>query len=290
MRAEFGPAGTPDEFFELGYKSTVQIPAYLHHLGLRAFEYQCGRGVNVGEKAARQFGEQAQAHSIAVSLHAPYYISLSSPDPSKREKSMDYLLQSARALDWMGGRRVVLHCGGTVGAQREQAFELALETLTNARTLLDEAGYAHIILCPEVMGKHNQLGTLEEVLTLCAIGDNMLPCIDFGHLNARTGGGLQTFEDYYRALQAVEDALGVERAQTFHAHFSKIEYTAKGEKKHLDFDSDPGFGPDFEPLAQVLHTLDAAPTVICESASKRATDALAMQRSLLALYDGAERQ
>ena len=175
MTAKFGPAGNSDAFYEAGNKATLQIPGYLESLGLTAYEYQCGRGVTVGEETARKLGAKAAEHGITLSLHAPYYISLSSVEPEKREASIGYLLASARALDWMGGSRVILHSGSCGKMSREQALSLACETLARARAALDEAGYAHIVLCPETMGKINQLGTLEEVLTLCELDERMLP-------------------------------------------------------------------------------------------------------------------
>jgi len=278
MKIKFGPAGNPDGFYAAGFKHTLQIPGYLERLGLTAYEYQCGRGVNVGEETARKLGEKAKEHGVTISLHAPYYISLSSLEPEKRENSIRYLLESARAVDWMGGERVILHSGSCGKMSRAEALELAAETLTRARRALDEAGFPHIVLCPETMGKINQLGDLSEVLTLCEINERMLPCIDFGHLNARTLGGIQTKEDFAAVLNAVEERLGSERARRFHSHFSKIEYTAGGEKKHLTFESDPGFGPNFEPLAQLLKERNCAPTVICESAGTQELDAQTMQR------------
>ncbi|MBQ2698245.1 MAG: TIM barrel protein, partial [Clostridia bacterium] len=190
MTARFGPAGSGDAFAAAGYKSALQVPGYLAGLGLTAYEYQCGRGVRISEATARKLGDKAREHGITLSLHAPYYISLSSLEAEKRDNSITYLLDSARAADWMGARRVILHSGSCGKQSREQALELAVDTLSRARTALDEAGFAHIVLCPEVMGKINQLGTLEEVLTLCEIDPRNLPCIDFGHLNARTGGAL----------------------------------------------------------------------------------------------------
>ena len=280
MTAKFGPAGNPDAFYEAGYKTTLQIPGYLEQLGLTAYEYQCGRGVTVGEETAKKLGAKAREHGVTLSLHAPYYISLSSVEPEKREGSVKYLLASARAIDWMGGVRVILHSGSCGKMPREQALALAVETLTRARAALDEAGFAHIVLCPETMGKINQLGTLEEVLTLCEIDERMIPCIDFGHLNARTMGAIATKEDYAAILDAVENRLGRERAAVFHSHFSKIEYTAGGEKRHLTFATDSDFGPDFAPLAQLIAQRGYSPTIICESAGTQDIDALCLRDML----------
>jgi len=142
---------------------------------------------------------------------------------------------------------------------------------------LDDEGLSNVHICPEVMGKINQLGTLEEVMTLCGVDERLIPCVDFGHLNARTFGSLKNAEDFGRALDIIENSLGSERAKRFHIHFSKIQYTENGgEKCHLTFE-DQIYGPDFEPLAEEMAKRGMTPVVICESAGTQAEDAAAMK-------------
>ena len=140
-----------------------------------------------------------------------------------------------------------------------------------------ESGFHDVRLCIETMGKINQLGDLDEVMQLCRIDDSFLPCIDFGHLNARTLGGLKTKKDFEHIFNEIEDKLGTERLKVFHSHFSKIEYTKGGEKKHLTFE-DTVYGPDFEFAAQIIKERDLAPTIICESCGTQAEDALTMKK------------
>ena len=279
-KAKFGPAGTGDSFKAKGYKTSLQVPAYLSDMGLNWFEYQCGRGVNISEEKAVQLGEKAKEYGIGVSLHAPYYISLASKEDVKRDNSVNYILQSARAVDYMGGTRIVVHPGGLGGLSREGATALACETLEKAQKVLDENGLSHIHICPETMGKINQLGTLEEVLTMCGVDERFLPCIDFGHLNARTHGAVNSAEAFVAVLEMVKNQLGEERARKFHSHFSKIEYTDGGEKRHLTFE-DVVFGPDFSPLGEIIARQNLTPVVVCESAGTQAEDALFMQQSYL---------
>ena len=276
-RIRFGPAGNSDSFAAMGYKGNKDAVSYVVQMGLDAYEYQCGRGVRVSDETAALLKEQAQSQDVVLTLHAPYYISLSSVDEEKRNNSIDYILQSARAVRKLGGRRIVVHSGSTAKMTRQEATELAAATLRKAQQALDAEGLDDVILCPETMGKIGQLGTLDEVLTLCGVDERMLPGIDFGHLNSRTLGGVQTQADFLGILDAVENALGVDRMRRFHAHFSKIEYTAGGEKQHLTF-ADTQFGPNFEPLAEVLVRKNACPIVICESDGTQAEDALAMRR------------
>ena len=134
-------------------------------------------------------------------------------------------------------------------------------------------------VCPETMGKVNQLGNLEEVMELCSIDERLIPCIDFGHLNARDLGAFKSFEDYKKVFECIENRLGTDRLKRFHSHFSKIEYSAGGEKKHLTFE-DTVYGPDFEPVAELTLQKGAYPTFICESDGTQAEDAARM-RSIL---------
>ena len=279
ISARFGPAGQADNYHG---KSSVKYPAWLAERGLDAFEYQCGKGVSVGEETARAVGEAARAHGIQLSLHAPYFINLANPDPESRKKTTGYVLAACQAADWMGAGRVTVHTGALMKRSRREALDIALDTLREVIRACDGEGYGHITLCPETMGKINQLGDLDEVLELCQIDERLLPCIDFGHLYARSLGALEGEEATVRMLDKVEAALGPDRASRFHSHFSKIAFTPNGgEKLHLTFDQED-FGPDPAPLMGELARRGWSPTVICESAGTQDVDALFMKELYLA--------
>lgn len=275
MQALFGSAGIPDSFYENGYKNGLDMPAYLRDMGLTAYEYQCGHGVNIRDERAAALGEKAREAGIALSLHAPYYISLASPDPEKRQKSIDYILRSAQAAKMMGARRVVVHPGALNKQAPGVALQLAKETLRQTLRTLHAQQFHEIRLCLETMGRVSYLGTLDEILELCLLDESFLPCIDFGHLNARTQGGLRAFSDFAAVFDRMENVLGIARMREFHAHFSKIEYTAAGERRHLTF-ADQTYGPDYEPVIELTLQKQASPTIICESAGTQAEDASTM--------------
>jgi deoxyribonuclease-4 len=189
-----------------------------------------------------------------------------------------YILQTARAAKFMGAPRIVVHAGSCGGITRETALALAKETLTKALGALDAEGLGDIHICPETMGKVNQLGTVDEVMELCSLDERLIPCMDFGHINARTFGGLKTPADFEAVFDAMESRLGESRMRRFHSHFSKVEYTLKGgEKNHLTFE-DRLFGPDFGPVAELVYKKGCAPVFICESAGTQAEDAREMKR------------
>ena len=271
----FGPAGISDSFAAQGYKTSLDIPAYTAGMGLDAFEYQCGHGVRLAEDKARQMAALAAEKGIVFSVHAPYYISMSSLDEEKRLGSIRYLLQSARLCRALGGRRIIFHPGSCGKQSRAAALEKALDTLRRGVEALDEAGYGDMTLCPETLGKIGQLGDLDEVLALCGVDERVVPCIDFGHLNARTLGGIRSKADYAAILDRMGEALGDERARRFHVHFSRIEFSAGGEKRHWTF-AETQFGPEPAPLMELLAERRLAPVVICESAGTQAEDARAL--------------
>lgn len=276
--ALFGPAGNSASFTAMGFKHSKDIPSYLKHFGLTAYEYQCGRGVKIGTEAANAFGAIASSEGITLSLHAPYYISLSSVEPDKRDGSIRYIIESATAASAMGADRIVVHSGSCSKMTRSEAVGLAKDTLIRAVAALREQGLEHVHICPETMGKINQLGDLNEVMELCLVDDTFIPCIDFGHLNARTFGGIKSAADYVEILDMMENKLGSDRLKMFHSHFSKIEYTGNGgEKRHLTFE-DTEYGPVFEPLAELVAKRGLTPHFICESDGTQAEDASAMKR------------
>lgn len=275
-KALFGPAGNCEDFYAAGNKHTVQVFPWLQQKGLTAYEYQCGRGVRLSESSAAQMRTAAQECGVSVSVHAPYFISLASAEAEKRDNSIRYILDSARAVTWLGGDRIVVHPGGLGGRSREEATALATETLLRAQEALDAEGLSQVHICPEVMGKVNQLGTLEEVLTFCKAEERFIPCVDFGHLNSRTFGATNSYEAFQAVTDAIGEQLGDRRRRSFHIHFSKIEYTGGGEKKHLTFE-DTLFGPDPSPLMELLAKEGLTPTVICESAGTQTADAATMQ-------------
>lgn len=273
---KFGPAGNSESFSKMGYKNSLDVPEYIVKMGLDCYEYQCGRGVNIGEEKARLLGEKAAKAGITLSLHAPYYISMSSTEGEKRDNSVNYILASARAVNAMGGDRIVVHTGSCGKISRSDALDLALDTMCKAIAALDGEGLSNIHICPETMGKVNQLGTLEEVLELCLLDERLIPCIDFGHLNARDMGSLKSFADYENIFLKIKDKLGTDRLKSFHSHFSKIEYTTGGEKRHLTFE-DTVYGPDYQPVMELTCKYGCNPVFICESAGTQAEDAKQMK-------------
>lgn len=273
--ATFGPGGNSQSFYDAGFKSTKQAPAWLQEVGLDAYEYEAGNGISAGEGALREIGEAAREHGILMSLHTPYFISLSGVDPQKRLKSIDYIEKSLWAAALLHADTIVIHCGSAGKISRAEGMALSADTLYKT---LEKLGNTDIAFGVETMGKQNQLGTLDEVIELCKMDARLAPVVDFGHLNARDCGGVfVTADDYRRVFDKIAEALGDDKARWLHCHFSKIEWTDKGEKRHLTF-ADSTYGPEFEPLMEAIAKENLFPRIICESAGTMAEDALAMKK------------
>ena len=273
--AVFGPGGNSESFYAAGYKSTTQAPEFLAKIGLGAYEFEAGNGLRATAATLQKIGEEAKKHGIEMSLHTPYFISLSGVEEEKRLKSIAYIKDSLAAAEHLGADTIVIHSGSASKITRREAVELAKDTLYRT---LEEVGNTPIHLGLETMGKINQLGTLEEVIELCQMDAHLYPVVDFGHMNARERGGLFTsVDDYRRVFDKIALGCGDEVAKNLHCHFSKIEYTDKGEKKHLTF-ADNEYGPDFEPLIEAIAREGLTPTIICESDGTMPEDAMAMKK------------
>lgn len=273
MITRFGPAGNCQSFYEQGYKSSIQMPKFLAEMGLNAYEYQCSRGIKISSKTAEELGKAAKKFDITLSIHAPYYINLANKDEKAINNSKGYLLKSLEIARWMGASKVVFHPGGAAKMDRREAMLNASRALEKILEEVYLQGLDGVFICPETMGKKNQLGSLDEVLELCQLDKNrLMPALDFGHLHAINQGCLKSKEDFRVILEQVGGILGLEMLKKFHAHFSPVEFTKAGEKKHWNL-SCPEYGPQFIHLAELIVEMDLSPTIICESAGQQAEDA-----------------
>lgn len=274
---KFGTGGNPNDFYDKKYKASEQMPKYLNEMGLDAYEYECSRGVRISDKKAEEIKNQAIKYNISLSVHSPYYISLSTQEEEKKIKSIKYIIDTMIAAKKMGATKIVVHAGSVMNLDREFAVKSACLLLERAYMEAENVGVSDIIICPETMGKINQLGNTKEIVEMCLVNDSFLPTIDFGHLYSRELGRLNNEYEWEKELSFYIEKLGYERMKHFHAHFSKMEYTLSGgEKRHVTFD-DEGYGPDFMPVAKVLKKLKLEPVIICESAGTQSFDALKMK-------------
>ncbi len=272
MELLFGTAGTP--ISSKGNDSLSGIER-VHELGLGCIELEFVRGVKMGRETAQKVHEKAKQLDVRLSVHAPYYINLSA-EGEILAKSRERILNSARIGNICGARSVVIHAGFCEGSQKEVYEKIKKELISIMEQLESES--ADITLRIETMGRYSQFGTLDEVLEITEV-EGVLPCIDFSHLHAITGK-FNSFGEFSSVLSQVEDKLGREGLGNMHVHVSGIEYSDKGEKRHLVFDESDF---NYQELAQAFRDFDIKGAVISESPNLE-TDALKLKKE----YDDAE--
>lgn len=273
---KFGPAGNCVDFYASGLKSSTQAGKWLYEKGLNAYEYSFGKGILLGDEKALELGQEMKKYGITISAHAPYFINFANPSDELVEKSYEYVINSLRKLKLLGGNHLVVHPASCGKMSRDEAVELTKKRLLVLKDKLIENNLDDMWICLETMGKSAQIGTYEEIIDFCTLYHHYIPTFDFGHINALTGGTLKDEEDYEKIISLAIDKLGYDKMKNLHIHFSKIEYSSKGEIKHLTFD-DKIYGPEFLPLAKVLKKYNLEPVIICESKEKQTRDACAMR-------------
>ena len=277
--ALFGSGGNPKSFYDDGNKDTVDVFKWLNAKNIDSYEYQAGTGLHAGTLTLKKIGGQTSENNILLSLHAPYFISITSDDNETIAKSVANALKCVDGAAAMGAYIVVIHSGSLGKNTREKSLEKAKSTISKILNVIYKTNKTSVQIGLETMGKQNQLGTLDEVIELCKIDEILYPVVDFGHLNARNDSDrFKTRDDYMKVFDKIGEKLSENKAKYLHCHFSKIEYTQKGEKKHLTFE-DKTFGPEFEPLAEVLVKNNLYPNIICESDGTMDIDALFMKNT-----------
>lgn len=261
----FGPAGVPPLFRVLGAR-LADVPGLLREENLDAFEYQAvrwGQKPQMKREAAESLGVEARKNDVLLSLHGSYYVNLCGKKEVV-EASKKRLVACATAADWMGAYVVVFHTGFYGRLEKSHAFRTCVNALKDIVATMNRLGISNVKLGPETMGKVFQVGSLDEVLTICEEVEQTQLVIDWSHMHARSQGRFRKVADFRAVAEEVERRLGTEAVRTMHCHFSKIEYTAKGERRHHVLD-EAGYGPDFEMLAEVMAEFKMRSVMICET-------------------------
>ncbi len=255
-RTRFGPAGYPLD------APKEEAFTYLRSIGLDGMEYQAVRSVPKNKELLRWIREQAEENDVMLSLHAPYAINLASEDPKKREASIERILSAALAAHRMGARHVTFHPGYYGKFGREEALKMAINALDHLHGVITGRGL-QVELGPETTGKPSQLGSLDDVLAMAESVDGVVPTVDFAHIHVRDGGVIRGRRDYERILDEIEGRLGT--LDGLVVHFTEVEPTKSGYGERMHHELGSGYGPEFEPLAQLMVERDVRWLVISES-------------------------
>jgi deoxyribonuclease-4 len=264
-RPRFGPAGVPPAF-RVMKTSLVDVPKLLHVEGLDALEYEAiywGGKPQIKKEDAERLGSEARENDVWLSLHGSYFINLCGKK-NVVEASKKRLIACATAAKWMGAYVVVFHPCFYGGRPHKEVLKSCMTALKDVVETMRSLGIKNVKVGPETMGKPSQLGSLEEILTICEEVDQTQLVVDWSHLHARDMGSFRTVEDFRKVVVEIENRLGEEAVRNMHCHFTKIEFTDKGERRHHTLD-ETRYGPDFGLLAKIIVEFKLRPVMICES-------------------------
>lgn len=261
-----GTAGTPLSAKE---RTSFGGVTRIAELGLGSMEVEFTYGVRMGKETAKELGALAKEKGVALSVHAPYYVNLNSTEAKKVRDSEKRILQSAELGHIMGARNICFHPGFYSGKKPEEAYGAFYDELIALTEIVEEHSW-DVRLCPETTGKRSQFGSWEELTRLCSEIDRLGMTFDFAHAYARVGGK----NVYDEAFGAMKKQLGARFLADMHMHFSGIEYTAAGERKHLNLSD--GAEPGLRPIADAVSSWKLGGIMVCESPNLE-VDALAMK-------------
>jgi deoxyribonuclease-4 len=246
--------------------SLEDVPSLLREEGLDAFEYEAiywGAKPQMRREEAEQLGLKAEANDVWLSLHGSYFINLSG-EKQVVEASKKRLIACVTAAEWMKARVVVFHPGFRGERTPTEAFRNCATAMNEVSATMKTLGIKSVKLGAETMGKKSQVGSLEDILSFCEKVERTQLVVDWSHLHARDQGRFRTVEDFRKVVVEIENRLGKEAVENMHCHFTKIEYSDKGERRHHVLD-ETGYGPSFEMLAEVVAEFRLRPIMICES-------------------------
>jgi len=260
-KLRFGPAGKP-----IDHKGPMEgVPSFLREIGLDAFEYEAVRGVRISQEKALKLREEAEKNDVVVSMHAPYYINLASPDEETWRKSIKRIYESMIAAEWMSAYVVVVHPGYYKGMKsKEEALKRVIEGFKTVNEILPD-WIKKPSLSPETMGKTSQVGDIEEVVWICREVDRCKPTIDWAHLYARyEGKRVTSVDDVIKTIEYIEKELGKNAVNPLHTHFSRIEYGKGGERMHHTL-GEKEYGPEWSIVCKAYKDTGINAVIISES-------------------------
>ncbi|MDD3083688.1 MAG: TIM barrel protein [Candidatus ainarchaeum sp.] len=267
MVIRYGTSGNPPNFYKSEFrKDIMNAPEWINSIGLNAYERLMTYGARMKEEKAVELGKKANMLDVQLTIHAPYYIVLTSEKERVIINSIRECLKTTKLASLMGAKKIVLHPG----------FGNNLEKFVKNIRLVEKNLEKKVTICPETMGKISQLGSVEEIVSICEQTE-CEPCIDFGHVHAKEQGSLKDEKRYREILELIEKRLGKKSLNNLHCHFYPVEFTEKGEKVHRAV-TEKKFFPKFKQLAPLIKEFNMKPTLISESKDSQDIGALEMQR------------
>lgn len=235
----------------------------LVELGLDGMEIEFVHGVRTGNSEMKKIGEYGRERNVYFTAHAPYYVNLNAKEEKKYEKSKEHIIRTVLALESAGGWSVVFHPAFYMGDSSKDVIDRVIKAIDEINSELRKRGHKfNVWIRPETMGKLSQFGSIEEVVEVSKCFDNVLPCIDFSHLYARSIGGYNTEKEIFGLFEYLIKELGDESLKHMHIHLSGMEYGPKGEKFHSNFGNS---ALNYKSIIKALKFFKVEGVIVCES-------------------------
>ena len=257
-KLNFLTAGMPLQTGAKGYPRAFEI---LKDMNLDGLEVEFVHGVRMSEDTRAYLKNITEEKGFILTSHGPFYINLNSKEEEKVEASVQRIIETAQAANDFGGYSITYHAAFYMGGDKETVYN---QVKKQTQKIIDslERQKIDIWIRPETTGKATQWGDYEEIIRLSKEFEQVLPCVDFSHVHARTAGEYNTYDEFCKILDRIGSELGQNALDNFHAHLAGIEYTAKGEKRHLNLEESD---MNYKDLLKALKSFNVKGALVCES-------------------------
>ncbi len=257
-KLNFLTAGMPLTTGKGGYQKAFEI---LEEMNLDGMEVEFVHGVRMSDDTRKYLKKISEEKNFILTAHGPFYINLNSKEEDKIEASVQRIVDTAQAACDFGGYSITYHAAFYMGKDKETVYQ---QVHTQTQKIIDilKKYNLKVWVRPETTGKATQWGDYEEIIRLSKEFEQVLPCIDFSHIHARTAGEYNTYDEFCKILERIGTELGNFALDNFHAHLAGIEYTQKGEKCHLILEESD---MNYKDLLKALKEFNVKGALVCES-------------------------
>lgn len=255
-KLNFLTAGMPLRTGKGSYPKAFDI---LKDMKLDGMELEFVHGVRMSEES-RGFVKEC-SNNFIITAHGPFYINLNSKEEDKVEASVQRIIDTAAVASQAGAFSITYHAAFYMGKDKETVYnQVKMQTKRICDVL--ERENIKVWVRPETTGKATQWGDIDEIINLSKEFEQVLPCIDFSHLHARSAGEYNTYDEFSYVLEKIGKELGQYALDNFHGHLAGIEYTAKGERQHLELEQSD---MNYKDLLKVMKEFGVKGALVCES-------------------------
>lgn len=255
-KLNFLTAGMPLKTNPKDYKNAFNI---LEDMNLDGLEVEFVHGVRLSETSFQTLNKNS--NKFLLTAHGPYYINLNAKEEEKVEASIKRIIDTAQVANSFGAYSITYHAAFYLGEDAKDVYKKVKERTDRITKFLKSENNS-ITIRPETTGKPTQWGDLDEIIALSKDCENVLPCVDFSHLHARSNGKFNTYDDFCKILEKIGNEIGQYALDNFHGHLAGIAYSEKGEKHHLELDNSD---MNYKELLKALKEFNVKGALVCES-------------------------